>query len=186
MCSVGGRPIRACGRTGRGSKELRSGPWPWSATRNPGLSPPGRRPNVLDHLRPIKAPVPVTSLRASTRSKTNLPRSFYATRLQRRRALSHNLQVFGGSWGRGPSSLGPGPQNCRQYKEETVCQAGGEVSIPRLIFPKQQELSLPIHRIWRAHVLLCCGPLLDATDTSIFPKLFVISTRSWTGWPWNG
>ena len=46
---------------------------------------------------------------------------------------------IGGSWGTGPSGLGSGPQNCRQFKGDTICRVGGEVSAPRLIFPEQRD-----------------------------------------------
>ncbi len=69
---------------------------------------------------------------------------------------------IGGSWGRGPSALGLGPQNCRQYKEETVCQAGGEVSIPRLIFPKQQDHQPPTLSANSSNMACPCTAMLWA------------------------
>ena len=50
---------------------------------------------------------------------------------------------IGGSLGRGPSGLESGPQNCRQFKRETVCHVGGDVSAPRLIFPEQRDHEAP-------------------------------------------
>ena len=47
----------------------------------------------------------------------------------------------GGSWGRGPGW--PDLQNCRQFKGQTVCRVGGEVSAPRLIFPEQRDHQPP-------------------------------------------
>jgi Gram-negative bacterial TonB protein C-terminal len=47
----------------------------------------------------------------------------------------------GGSWGTGPGW--PDLQNCRQFKGQTVCRVGGEVSAPRLIFPEQRDHQPP-------------------------------------------
>lgn len=47
----------------------------------------------------------------------------------------------GASWGRGPGW--PGPQNCGQFKGQTICRVGGEVSAPRLIFPEQRDYQSP-------------------------------------------
>jgi TonB family protein len=48
---------------------------------------------------------------------------------------------IGSSLGRGPGW--PSPQNCRQFKRQTICRVEWEVSAPRLIFPEERDHQPP-------------------------------------------
>jgi TonB family protein len=68
----------------------------------------------------------------------------------------------GGSWGKGPSGLGPGSQNCRQFKGDTICRVGGEVSAPRLIFPEQRDHQPPTLFANSSNIVCPCTAVLWA------------------------
>jgi hypothetical protein len=68
----------------------------------------------------------------------------------------------GGSLGRGPSWLEPGPENCRQFKRETICHVGGHVSAPRLIFPAQRNQEPPTIFASSPNIVCPCTAVLWA------------------------